>query len=1023
MMPTNAQGPVQPPTTRRPTLDARQTAFLRRLRKNLHPASDFQFAWDPKNNPEQRRLRRAALIAGGVGLGAAALGVLGHRRGWFKPTPFTPRPSLSFTPPATPAPKVVPASAPAPAATVGSPQAIPHPVPAPAPVPVPSGNPPKKNAAASAELGKLVAKMKVKAGPSKPAPPPAPSPVAAGKGSTSGPAGGLPSSAAGHLAALHHAAQHGPNAGARRAAADTLKKLKEKRGIVHAVPVAAKKPKARIAPDPYRKPNRIIEDVGDRPGGRAPRHGSVTEETERQMAARFRALLLDRGDQARRLLWPDPPRWWKGRVPAMPPRGSVPAKRLAEDLRWAYRYRNAKGAGSGEIYGKIGTENARKAILRGGVTETPSSPGTTWLDPARPQQLRLLLHEDARDRIEFFAERIKKVAAVAVPAAVEMLPGGTAINAAGLAGLRTAIAFRRLKRARFGEGFAGYSRAALEPGSVAGMLGQASQTGVRDSRAFLKRVVRKLPEPAQVLNKKLFEAPAVDILPGGMSLFAFRSLDDPPRREGSVDRWLRRGAYLAAPVAAAGSVASVLALRRHANRLVPRVESGIASIEGAARAVHGAADHLVPHVENATAAIGGAARSIQAASGTVQDVAGRLPFLRKAPKSAPGSLAKALVRGHSIGGKIPRTFLEKLHDAWAGNRPIGQTFETRFAAEPIPAALLRARQKADRERVRKLELAHYRLFRMGTLLPAIEFGGREQMKDIHDNTWANPAAAAMGTQQVYIHKDRDGNPVPMKVTLRHAQVGRYLWNRAAKAERPLRRGYGLVRDVKDVVAGNPRRTDSRGRPRPREWDKAWFKRGLTIAGATAVGLGGLAYMKHFPSQGPGLPGKVKVPFTKKSVPVGDALPPKVRDARLPSRDAILGQVEKLKDKVNQYTPDFFPKRREFRARLRRILLDYSGADWDVRDARGRSARVFAGGSYPRARREKYWWEKAHNQRVMAAVAAPALLAAGFTGGRLLKDRPLKSLNPFRNPFAMSPPGADGNVVRNTPPPVRRATTP
>ncbi|MEI7706502.1 MAG: hypothetical protein WCK73_18100, partial [Deltaproteobacteria bacterium] len=176
-----------------------------------------------------------------------------------------------------------------------------------------------------------------------PASPPAVPAVTSGKGSTSGSVGSLPSSAAGHLAALHHAAQHGPNAGARRAAADTLKKLKEKRGIVHAVPVAAKKPKARIAPDPFRKPNRIIEDVGDRPGGRAPRHGSVTEETERQMAARFRALFLDRGDQARRLLWPDPPRWWKGRVPAMPPRGSVPAKRIAEDLRWAYRYRNAKG--------------------------------------------------------------------------------------------------------------------------------------------------------------------------------------------------------------------------------------------------------------------------------------------------------------------------------------------------------------------------------------------------------------------------------------------------------------------------------------------------------------------------------------------------------------------------------------------------------------------------------------------------------------------------------------------------------
>lgn len=822
--------------------------MLRRLREGFAVRrldSQFHFAWDPKNNPEQRRLSRAALIAGGLGVGAAALGVLGHRRGWFNPVPAPSRPALPLVPP-VPAPKVAAPVTP-PTVSAKPPPAVSQSSPKPPPASV-TPNPPARNPAAAAELGKLVAKMK-KAGPSKPSS--TPSPVAPPRKfpAKRGPADPLPAGAVGHLAALHEATKRGPNAAARRAAAEALRKLQEKHGIVHTTATAPRrKSKVRVPPDPFRKPNRIIEDAGDRPGGRVPRYGSVVEETERQMAARWRARLLERGDQARKLLWPAPPRWWKGRVPAMPPRGSTTAKRLAEDLRWAYRFRNARGAGSGEIYGKIGKENARKAILRGGVTEVPSTPGATWIDSARPQQLRMVLHDDRRERTEFLADEIRKVASVAVPAAVELIPGGTAINAAGLAGLRTAIAFRRLKRTKFGPGVAGYGRAVLEPGSVAAMLGQASQTGVRDSRAFLKKVVRKLPAPAQVLNTKL------------------------------------------------------------------------------------------------------------------------------------------------------------------------------FAAEPIPGALLRARQQADCARARRLQLAHCRLFRMGSRPPAIEFGGREQMKDIHDNTWANPAAAAMGTQQVYIRKDREGNPIPMKVTLRHAQVGRYLWNRAAKTERPLRRGFGLVRDVKDVVAGNPRRTDSRGRPRPREWEKAWFKRGLAVAGLTAAGLGGLAYMKHFPSRGPGLPGRVRVPFTKKTVPVGEALPPKVRDARLPSRDAILGQVDRIKDKVNQYTPDFFPKRREFRARFRRILLDVTGGEWDVRDARGRSARVFAGNSSPRDRRRKYWWEKVHNQRVIAAVAAPALLAAGVAGGRALKGHPLSSLNPFRNPFAMPAPGTGGNVIRNTPPPVRRPAT-
>lgn len=276
----------------------RQTAFLRRFHENvsggrflnscrtsafsLQPRdvlrgsrpSAFHFAWDPKHNPEQARLRRAALIAGGMGLGAAALGAFGHRRSWFKPVPFKPRTLPTFKP-AAPGPRA------------GVPVGPPSPDPAPAPLPV--ANSPTRNAAASAELGKLVAKMKVMAGPSKPPS----SPVISAKGSSLGPVGNLPSSAVGQLTALHHAAQHGPNAAARRAAAETLQKLKEKHGIVHVAPVAARKPKARLAPDPFRRPNKIIEDVVDRPGGRAVRHSSVEEETGRQLAARFRALFLE----------------------------------------------------------------------------------------------------------------------------------------------------------------------------------------------------------------------------------------------------------------------------------------------------------------------------------------------------------------------------------------------------------------------------------------------------------------------------------------------------------------------------------------------------------------------------------------------------------------------------------------------------------------------------------------------------------------------------------------------------------
>jgi hypothetical protein len=54
------------------------------------------------------------------------------------------------------------------------------------------------------------------------------------------------------------------------------------------------------------------------------------------------------------------------------------------------------------------------------------------------------------------------------------------------------------------------------------------------------------------------------------------------------------------------------------------------------------------------------------------------------------------------------------------------------------------------------------------------------------------------------------------------------------------------------------------------------------------------------------------------------------------------------------------------------------AGWDLRDARGRSARVFAPGSQGRDRRPKEWYEKIDNERKLwagAALAGTGLSAA------------------------------------------------
>lgn len=60
--------------------------------------------------------------------------------------------------------------------------------------------------------------------------------------------------------------------------------------------------------------------------------------------------------------------------------------------------------------------------------------------------------------------------------------------------------------------------------------------------------------------------------------------------------------------------------------------------------------------------------------------------------------------------------------------------------------------------------------------------------------------------------------------------------------------------------------------------------------------------------------------------------------------------------------------------------------WDVRDPRGRSARVFAPGAGKRDRREKRWHEKAENERKLWKTAVVAAGIAGLAGGRLLKGK-------------------------------------
>lgn len=63
------------------------------------------------------------------------------------------------------------------------------------------------------------------------------------------------------------------------------------------------------------------------------------------------------------------------------------------------------------------------------------------------------------------------------------------------------------------------------------------------------------------------------------------------------------------------------------------------------------------------------------------------------------------------------------------------------------------------------------------------------------------------------------------------------------------------------------------------------------------------------------------------------------------------------------------------------------AGWDIRDPRGKSARVFAPGSRKRERREKEWHEKIENERKLWKAGIGAAAVAGLVAGRKLKKGP------------------------------------
>ncbi len=170
-----------------------------------------------------------------------------------------------------------------------------------------------------------------------------------------------------------------------------------------------------------------------------------------------------------------------------------------------------------------------------------------------------------------------------------------------------------------------------------------------------------------------------------------------------------------------------------------------------------------------------------------------------------------------------------------------------------------------------------------------------------------------------------------------------------------RRAGGLAQDLGEVASGQ--------KTKKREWEKGWFRNAVAVGG---MGAGLLAHGLIYRS------GKInpRAPrWAKSYTRTVDDIGEKINR----SRSSLMKQVNRSVG---------------LSARLKRISLDYDAAmvGWDVRDPRGRSARVFAPGARPRYRRQADWHETKDGQRkVLIGAGVLGALATG-AGGILVGRR-------------------------------------
>ena len=235
--------------------------------------------------------------------------------------------------------------------------------------------------------------------------------------------------------------------------------------------------------------------------------------------------------------------------------------------------------------------------------------------------------------------------------------------------------------------------------------------------------------------------------------------------------------------------------------------------------------------------------------------------------------------------------------------------------------------------------------------------------------------------------DRDKNYLGKTISATDLPVIRAAVRKAHVVNKWGTRGVALGGDAIHA-AGGGKKVDARGRPLKREWEKSWFKNTIKTGILAAGVIGGAHVLRKNPklnSEIKTVIGGIKGESARPGTALGKSIVG-VRDSMVKkTKNVLSGQTGR---RVSGAVGSVFNIDRHLGlAAIGGVILvqakqlhfdDHAqDAGWDVRDPRGRSARVFAPGSRRRERREKFWHEKSDNQRrILTGAAIAGTVAAG-----------------------------------------------